>query len=352
MKKLLYIVALAVSISACKKSNEEATPVSGAEPKQVFTDFSNSIVINNLKDLKANAQTLDLAIEQFINSPSETTLSAAQQKWYSTRISWEQSEAFLFGPVATKELDPAIDSWPVNFVDIDSLINNETAFSDAFMDSLNPNLKGFHPIEYLLFGTNKSRKYNDLTPKQITYLGALAKHLSRITTQMLWEWDVAGGNYGNLVVTAGDASNTEFPTQKEAMLTIASGLLDIVEEVGDGKIGEPFVAKDATLEESPFAMNSWADFTNNMIGVRNVYTGKYSTQATGLSNWVSVHNKSLDARIRQKIDAVVANLQAHTTPFGQAITSNPSGVSATQQVLSDLKTVLEGELIPLIQQKL
>lgn len=352
MKKLLYVLLVAASVTACKKSNEEATPVASAEPKQVFSAFSNSIVINNLRDLKTNALALDGAIELFIATPSETTLSAAQQKWYSTRIAWEQSEAFLFGPVATKELDPAIDSWPVNFVDIDSLINNETTFSDAFMDSLNPNLKGFHPIEYLLFGNNKSRKFNELSTKQLSYLSALGKHLSRITTQMLWEWDIAGGNYGNLVITAGEASNTEFPSQEEAMLAIASGMLDIVEEVGAGKIGEPFVAKDASLEESPFAMNSWADFTNNMIGVRNVYTGTYNTQVIGVSNWVSAHNKSLDARIRQKIDAAVSNLQAYSTPFGQAILSQPASVNATQQVLNDLKTVLEDELIPLIQQKL
>lgn len=354
--KIRSILALSAStllvMGACKKDKEETTllPVNNTIAAKVLADFSTNIAIANLEDLNSKASELDVAVNAFVNSPSDASLQTAQQKWYSTRIAWEQSEAFLFGPVATMELDPAIDSWPVNFVDIDSVISGNDTYSESFIDSLNPTLKGFHPIEYLLFGKNGARKFDELSTKEKNYLVALSLHLKTITAKMHHEWVVSGGNYATQVSAAGTSASTEFATQKEAMLEIANGIIGIVDEVGGGKIEDPFVSKDPSQEESPFSKNSWADFKNNIIGVRNVYTGKYSAQGTSMSDWVKLYNKSLDTKIQQRIEAAINNLGAYTTPFGEAILNQPANIQATQTVLNDLKTTMEEELIPLIQQ--
>lgn len=349
---LALTLTAALTLSACKKDDEEnkVTAIDETLQARVLADFSANIAIANLADLSGKAAELDVAIAAFAASPSEMTLEAAQQKWYTTRIAWEQSEAFLFGPVATMELDPAIDSWPVNFVDIDSVISGNASYTEAFMDSLNPTLKGFHPIEYLLFGANGTRKYDELSTRQKEYLTALSLHLKTITAKMNHEWMVSGGNYATQVSAAGTAASTEFASQKEAILEITNAMIGIVDEVGGGKIEEPFLAKDPSLEESPFSKNSWTDFKNNLIGVRNVYTGKYAAQGASISDWVKQYNKSLDTRILQRIDASVSNLAAYTTPFGEAIISQSANVQATQTILADLKTIMEEELIPLIQQ--
>ena len=39
---------------------------------------------------------------------------AAALLWITAREPWETSEAFLFGPVADKGLDPNMDSWPLD----------------------------------------------------------------------------------------------------------------------------------------------------------------------------------------------------------------------------------------------
>jgi predicted lipoprotein len=265
-------------------------------------------------------------------------------------VSWEQSEAFLFGPVATMELDPAIDSWPVNFVDIDSVINDtENVFTEEFINSLDPTLKGFHPIEYLAFGENGQRDYTSLTSRQKQYLLALGAHLKRITAQMINEWKADGGNFSAQVSGAGH-STSQYTTQKEAMLEIANGIIGIIDEVGSGKIEEPFAAKDASLEESPFAKNSWTDFKYNITGAQNVYMGKYLVDGKGLTDFVQAHNKDLDLKIQQKLTAAIQNLGAYSTPFGEAIISQPAAIAATQAQLADLKDLMENELIPLIQQ--
>lgn len=354
--KTKSIIALALgaslAIGSCKDKDDDTavTPAESATTSKVLASFASNIAIANLADLEAKAQALDIAINTYITTSSQSTLTAAQQGWYSTRISWEQSESFLFGPVATKELDPAIDSWPVNFVDIDSVVNGNATYTEEFINSLDPTLKGFHPIEYLLFGQNGTRKFDDLSSRQKDYLKALSAHLKRITAQMHTEWNVTGGNYATQVSAAGTPVSTEFATQQDAMLEIVNGMIGIVDEVSAGKIEDPFAAKDASLEESPFAKNSWTDFKNNITGVRNVYTGKYLTQGTSISAWVQQYNKSADTKILQRIDAAIANLGAYTTPFGEAIISQPGNITATQTVLDDLKTTMEEDLLPLILQ--
>ena len=85
---------------------------------------------------------------------------AAALLWITAREPWETSEAFLFGPVADKGLDPNMDSWPL---DVDALKN--TLASGKF-DNLTwegefdendetiaavQNVRGFHTLEFLLF---------------------------------------------------------------------------------------------------------------------------------------------------------------------------------------------------------
>lgn len=343
---------LLLAFTACTKDKEETTPSTDTSSTQgqILTDFTKNIAEANLTDLSGKASLLNDAIVAFVASPSQAGLQSIQQNWYATRVSWEQSEAFLFGPVATMELDPAIDSWPVNFVDIDSVINNQqNVFTQSFIDSLDPTLKGFHPIEYLAFGANGQRIYTELTARQKEYFVALGAQLKRVTAQMINEWSANGGNYSGQVYGAGQ-SGSQYTSKKEALLEIANGIIGIIDEVGSGKIEEPLVSKNASLEESPFAQNSWTDFKYNITGAKNVYTGKFITQGKGLTDFVQVYNKSLDLQIQQKMDGAILNLGSYTTPFGQSIINQPAAVQATQTQLSELKDLLETQLIPLIQQ--
>jgi putative iron-regulated protein len=353
MKNLNKLIAclclMAIVAVGCKKDDETTSTDTSTVQGEVLGNFVTNIAVPNLTDLSVKAAALNVSIKAFVATPSQAGILEMQQKWYATRVSWEQSEAFLFGPVATKDLDPAIDSWPVNFVDIDTVVNNTTnVFTEAFIDSLDPTLKGFHPIEYLIFGTNGTRTYTELNARQIQYLAALGNQLQRVTAQMIHEWKVDGENYGGQIMGAGN-KGSQFASQKEALLEITNAMIGIIDEVGSGKIEEPFVSKNPSLEESPFAKNSWTDFKNNIKGSQNVYMGKFLVQGKGLSNFVQLYNKSLDVKIQQKLESCILNIGSYTTPFGESILNQPAAVQSTQTQLADLKDLLEKELIPLIQ---
>jgi predicted lipoprotein len=278
---------------------------------------------------------------------TESNIAKAQTDWRNLRNEWEQSESFLFGPVATEGLDPAIDTWPVNKNDLDSLLASSVVFSDSYMQNAQESLKGFHPLEYLIFGANGTKTSADFTAREKEYMVALAKELKRICNMMPKSWDVSHGDFSSELKTAGIGSIT-YKTKKEAMLEIVNAMAGICDEVANGKIEEPFIAQNPNLEESPFSKNSFGDFKNNMQGVQNVYLCSYATKGASISDWVKQYNVSLDSKIRSQVAASISTFSTFSKPFGQAIISEQVQILNTQKILNQLKETLENELVPLI----
>ncbi|MBQ2321206.1 MAG: peptidase M75, partial [Bacteroidales bacterium] len=81
---------------------------------------------------------------------------------------WEKSEAFLFGPVGDKGLDPNMDSWPLDQNGIEKVISsgdfsgmNWSGEFDEDNDNIAAaqSLRGFHTLEFLIFKDGKARTY-------------------------------------------------------------------------------------------------------------------------------------------------------------------------------------------------
>ena len=80
---------------------------------------------------------------------------------------------------------------------------------------------------------------------------------------------------------------------------MVGGIINILDEVANGKIAGPYDAKDPSLVESQFAYNALSDFTHNLRGVENVYQGHVSDAAARGQTLRDVvgAGTALDARI-------------------------------------------------------
>lgn len=356
MKKINYIFSLLLIAGAltfttgCKDDKDPVTTgtVTNAD---ILNSFSVNVSQAVYNDLAAKASALNLAIIDLAQDPTDAKLNVCRQLWKESRQAWEQSEGFLFGPVATDNIDPRIDTWPVNFTSLDSVINSNDQFTDAYIDDLDDALKGFHPIEYFLFGQNGDKPASELTVRQLDYLKALSRNLQLLTRQLADSWNPArGDNYHTEFVTAGGES-TVYDTKKAAFEELVNAMAGICDEVANGKLFEPFHAVDPSLEESPFAKNSITDFRNNIKSVENVYYGRYTTDGSGIEDLVRQHNLSLDGEIKLKMQASLNSLDQITVPFGQAITAQPIQVQNAIDAINSLKDVLEEKLLPFVQQR-
>jgi putative iron-regulated protein len=333
----------------------------------ILTDFAEETVFLTYEALAEEADRLHDAIEVLAGNPTVANLEAAQAQWRATRRPWESSEGFLFGPVDEGGFDPRLDSWPVNKVDLDNILDSEVDLTDAeVIDALDNSVKGFHTIEYLLFDDGSgtaptlffgSNDPNDIVdaleadPRRIEYLLGVTDNLTAAATELADAWDPADGNFAAEVSEAGKTS-TRWLSQQSAMQEIVEALVGIADEVANGKITDPFQQEDPRLVESQFSFNSLTDFTNNMESIRNVYEGStpQGCSAAGVSSWVATVDPALDAKIRDEIEDAKVAINAIEEPFRDSISddSQDDEIENAIAAINVLRVTLEQELMALV----
>ncbi len=132
--------------------------------KQIIKKYVDVVVLPTYKDLVTKNEALLKSVETLRAKPSNEAFKNAANAWLEAREPWETSEAFLFGPVSKFNLDPNMDSWPLDQVQIVNVLTT----GDYSQLTWNPgqseeaiqtaqNTRGYHTLEYLLFKDGKPR---------------------------------------------------------------------------------------------------------------------------------------------------------------------------------------------------
>lgn len=349
MSKQLFFFSMllitTISLSSCGK--DEVTPEE--DYSSTLANTGENVILKTYESLAVEAQNLLLATQTLENNPNLTNLEAAKAAWVAARLPWEQSEGFLFGPVDQEGLDPSLDSWPVNVTDLNNVLNSANELTVNFLAQQEGTLKGFHTIEFLLWGENGAKDISEFTVRQFEYLAAAAGVLAADATQLYFLWKPDGGNYIANILDAGKGSQV-YVSQKSALEEMASALLIIADEVANGKINDPFAQQDLSLEESRFSANSKADFANNIRSIKNVYTGRWGNFGTGesLSGIVATQDAGLNTKVLTEIDAAILAIESIPGTFSDAVFNHKEDVSTAQQAVRTLQATLEEKVLPLI----
>ncbi len=317
-----------------------------ASISDIISSTANNVILASYEDFAVKAKGLSEALATFKSASTDKNLQKVQFAWRDTRRPWEQTEAFLFGPVDSQGIDPAMDSWPVNRTDLDAVLNGSNTLDIPFVTALDDTLHGFHTVEYLIFGGDNDKKAADITPREMEYLVSTASLLDTHINTLADAWKPTGDNFVKEFATAGKGSTT-YPSETSALQELVNGMVAIVDEVGNGKIADPFSQSNHELVESQFSFNSLLDFENNIRGVENIYLGRYlQNDGPGLNDLVRRNDATLDTKIRQKIDAAINAIQAIPFPFRDSI-KDPQGrvfIETAQEKVVELQTLLESEL--------
>jgi len=346
MKKILFIVVVigTLCIASCKKSEDTPTINFDELKIVVLKDFTNNVAVAGYLDLDNAAINLNTAIQNLNTSATEANLTAAKTAWINMRGIWEQCEGFLFGPVEDNDYDPQMDTWPTDYVQMDSLLNSSNPLAITDIQNVTLSLRGYHPIEYIIFGNHGSRTAASISARQKQYMLSLSEDLKNTCHQLYLSWTTIPTNFSSQVINAG-TTNSLYAKKQEVYLTIVNSLIAICEEVGEGKMKEPFDDMDATIVESPYSGNSITDFRNNIIGLQNVYLGKYGTKdGKGLNDLVASKNISLDNKIQSQITSAINSFSNITMYYEEAIISQRLQCQQTMLALNALKETLENEL--------
>jgi len=126
--------------------------------------YVDNVVLPTYRELDVKNTELLAKVNAFAANPSNQGFEFLAAAWMASRRPWETSEAFLFGPVDALQLDPNMDSWPLDQEGIENSLksgNYDNEWNDGDSDEAieaAQALRGFHTLEYLIFKDGKPRK--------------------------------------------------------------------------------------------------------------------------------------------------------------------------------------------------
>jgi putative iron-regulated protein len=345
MKKIIVpVVILFFATTSCHKAVETGsqTQTFDSLESEVIYDFADGLVFTRYSSLLNSTVSMQDAVTQLISTTTDDNLNNARSTWKALRAQWEESEGFLLGPVESNDYDPNTDTWPTDYVQMDSLLASNNPLLTDDVKNLPQSLRGYHPLEYMIWGKGGSKTAANITARQKQYMASLVDDLLNNNVQPLYnDWFLGTDNYSAQVVTAGKGS-TEFSSRQALFLNIISVMSDICNEVGESKMADPYNAKDSTITESPYSSNTLVDFKSNIVGLQQVYMGLDNNK--GLRYLVAAKNVQLDQQIQQQINAAVNSFDNITERYEEAIYNQRTLVKQTMDQLSALNDLLENDL--------
>ena len=382
--KLALCAACVIGMMACDRTGTITTDKEEALQK-VAAPYVNNTVIATYRAMSDEGLKLLASVQQIAEAVANgtdytQTMVEADANWRAMRKYWEQSEAFLFGPVDAHAIDPHIDSWPLDFNAMNSLLSNVSQMQDieengiAYVrNNLGPTLQGFHACEYLLFesviqngravGTGNPHATNLTKAESIYLLGVVSDLVEQACIlEYCWTGEISAAkmqvledaeiepwddNYGEQLINAGKAGSLYVSYQSVAE-EIVAGCSDIAGEVADLKLGNPYLsstAEERDYIESPYSCTSTIDFADNIRSIQHAYCGAQAGDAC-VSDYVKSQDKELDAKVRKAITDAIAAIEAIQN-FESTAQNNPQVKAAIDKV-AELGDLLDKEVLPLL----
>ena len=376
-KKLLNIALAATLITGFTACSDDDNNGPGNELSQKEKTFKAAIIpyvdntiVPTYKGMADNAILMSDACNAIAEAFDNGTLTtehvkAAGNYWNLCRDYWEKSEAFLYGAAADYNIDPHIDSWPLDKNAMEELlVDLRNGKSWTIDNNAGYGLLGFHAVEYMLFELsedgNTSLPHNtNYTKEELVYLCTVAEDLRNQCIRLEASWAGMENisvekqeilaeaelepsiNYGWSMKNAGEGGSL-YKTYQEAAEDLVQGCIDIADEVGNTKIGRPANGSsedDKNYIESPYSLNSINDFVGNIISIRNAYQGSNAGDAS-ISDYIKSVNPSLDTKVKEQIEECIVLIKKIPEPFAKSATG-PEADAAVTAVGTDLVDTLE-----------
>lgn len=384
--KWALCAACVMGMAACNNGGgTDVTSDKEAALQRVAAPYVNNTVVATYRAMADAGVTLLGQCEQILAAQEAgqdyaALIKEADASWRQMRKHWEQSEAFLYGPVVAHDIDPHLDSWPLDFNAMNTLLHDETQMKaieeegGAYVgDKLGYALKGFHACEYLLFesvikdgravGTGKPHAAN-LTHAEAVYLLGIVEDLTQQAILLEYAWagevnaskmkvledaevDTYEDKYGWQMINAGKPGST-YLTYQEVAEEIIAGCADIADEVADLKMGNPYLSSNETERdyiESPYSCTSTTDFADNIRSIQHSYEGTLAGDYS-VSNYVYSQDAELDAKVRKAITDAISAIEA-IEDFENTAKGNPLVKDAIERV-SALEEILSDDVLPIL----
>src|SRR6056297_611399 len=349
MKTSLTAMALVLGFGAPAMAGK-------AEVLETYADIAHA----GYEDSLLKARELQAAIETLLADPSPEALNKARAIWIEARVPYQQTEVYRFGNPIVDDWEGKVNAWPldeglIDYVDtayggatdenqlaaLNVVANPTFTLSGEDIDAseITPELladrlhevdeveanvaTGYHAIEFLLWGQDLNgtgpgagnRPVTDYDPtdcsrgnceRRARYLEVVTELLVDDLAWMVAQW--APGGSARTELMAGD--------DKQGLATILNGMgsLSYGELAGERmKLG--LMLHDPEEEHDCFSDNTHASHFNDVLGIRNVYTGTYTRidgrriSGPSVSSLVAARAPEVDGALRARLEVSLDRMQ-------------------------------------------
>jgi len=363
-----------------------------AEMWDVADQYINGVVYPTYRNLAASADELyneavNVQSKHNAGTLTDADVEAACEAFKTAREYWEKSEAFLFGAATDFNIDPHMDSWPLDQGQMANFLSNSTMVAGlyssdpiAFVNQHNSEFDtalGFHGIEFVLFrngaarpaavfdGTEDHSSFANVTVQcrdelaflvavagdvrdncyrlEVSWLGqqAAAEHRARVSELGVWTHalDNNGYYYGADMLLAG-TEGSSYASITAALVTLvgASGCGNIANEVASQKIGQAYRVATGTggqddaidYIESPYSKRSYIDYRDNIYSIKNSLYGNIdqdTPDANSVMTFLKNNNYSGLNALQSALDDAIDKLTTCVNS-GIAFVDNPGAQQA------------------------
>ena len=326
-----------------KAESESSANANKTEMGKVVANYIDAVIRPTYLDLAQKSDVLYQACQNLYQKRKAGTLTqndidAACEAFKDARRDWEQSESFLYGAASDNEIDPHIDSWPLDHDQLTKALNDANVI--AGINGENPtkyvydnngnfdSVLGFHGLEFVLFRNGKNRSVADFNAEKETEAGltsvstvneaafaaAVAGDLRNMTYLLEYGWlgtSIPATHQAQLANAIWVINGTrhqglspkmipyrdysKFATKENGMFAswhetlnniFIGGCSGICEEVASQKLGQAYrkatgtgTADDAAnYIESPYSKRSFQDYQDNIYSIKNSLYGVRGTE--------------------------------------------------------------------------
>ncbi|KZL03269.1 MULTISPECIES: imelysin family protein [unclassified Pseudovibrio] len=340
-----------------------STVAVAATPSDVLATYGD-IAQAAFEDSLTTARTLQGAVDALVAEPTEDNLKAARRAWIAARNPYQQTEVYRFGNAIVDDWEGKVNAWPLDegLIDyVDGAYGNESEENPFYAANIIANTKltvageeidateitpallaeqlqeageveanvatGYHAIEFLLWGqdlngTGKgagNRPASDFDTANCTggncerradYLQAATKLLITDLEEMVAAWKADG------------AARKELADKGEAagIATILTGMgsLSYGELAGERmKLG--LMLNDPEEEHDCFSDNTHMSHYNDVVGINNVFQGKYTrvdgsvVEGASLKDLLAKADSAVSTELEGKLNASLGTFTAMKT---------------------------------------
>ena len=321
--------------------------------RQAVRNDVENVIIPTYTRLADAAESLQQALGDLsAGEIKQANIDAACKAFKEARAWWEKSEAFLGGAASDFDIDPTIDSWPLNRDLLLGYFQTGKYTDEALEDA---SILGFHALEFVLFRDGRNRTvaefqkndtYKGFTSvpaaEELRYAQAVARELVTRCNQLQVSWELSpnlnrlasvtkagldyqtknGKSFGWNMMNAGSAGST-FDSLIDAVQQILNddegSCAAIADEVGSGKIGNPFASGYIFYVESPYSYNSIADFQDNIRSIENIWygstDGSRKPAANSFYQWFKDNDSATGDKVAKAIKDAISAIGAMPYPF-------------------------------------